>query len=269
MQTSKTSEQLTKISRAVTNEALKLGLNAVLVDMFGPAAAAYSGILNSTFGLVFDRVWTEGSIRKLSPREQEREAKVYEAAAVQIYSRLDGGKAPRNDGFFTDIFDGRTKAEEIVEGVYIKARDQYEEKKLVHLGRFIANISFRADIPPELGNFLLRAADSLNYRQFVLLALAAQQTEFDGEPLRHRVLTQPDLIALRREEMELLDPGWFGGYGFLLGTGSWTSRITELGKDFVDMFGLNEIPQHEVAALRNLIDRCRDLPIPKPPGEIS
>jgi hypothetical protein len=67
-----------------------------------------------------------------------------------------------------------------------------------------------------------------------------------------------------REEMQLLDASAFGGYGFLKGTGSWTSELSRLGRDFFDLFGLNEIPAHEIMALRQIIEQCKSLPIPQP-----
>jgi hypothetical protein len=251
-----------RLTRALSKEGVKLLFKAVLIKVGGPSAAQYSAVVDTTIATVFDHVWDDMTQRTLSNREKLRVAGVYEAATVQIYSRLDGGKTPRDDGFFTDDFDGRIKAEELLEGVFLKARDQYEEKKLLHFGRFYGNLCFRPDVTADLGNFLLRAADDLNYRQFILLALAAKQGSLDAEPLRHRVLPRADLFALMREEMQLLSASSFGGYGFLQGTGSWTSKISSLGKDFFELFGLDEIPSHEVIALRQIIEQCRDLPIP-------
>src|SRR6266481_5762968 len=55
--------------------------------------------------------------RVLSRNEANKIKTVIEATILEINSRLDGGATPRDDGFFTDEQTGRTKAEEIFEGV--------------------------------------------------------------------------------------------------------------------------------------------------------
>jgi hypothetical protein len=200
--------------------------------------------------------------RVLSRNETKKIQTVIEATILEINSRLDGGATPRDDGFFTDEHSGRTKAEEILEGVLLKARDQHEEKKLIHFGYFYANLAFRSDIPPTLANFFLKAGNALSYRQFVLLRYIADfgDVAFDAEPIRGRRHSLSDLTALTKEEMELHSPGEFGGFGLIAGVTSYQEVISDLGMTFFELFNLNLIPAEDIRELHQLLLLCEDSP---------
>jgi hypothetical protein len=201
--------------------------------------------------------------RVLSRNEANKIKTVIEATILEINSRLDGGATPRDDGFFTDEQTGRTKAEEIFEGVLLKARDQHEEKKLVHFGYFYSNLAFRSDVPPALANYFIKAAHALSYRQFVLLRHIADGGDiaFNAEDIRGRKHSIPDLIALMREEMELHSPGDFGGYGFVSGVTSYQEVISDLGRTFFDLFNLKLIPDEDLRELKQLLILCENSPL--------
>jgi hypothetical protein len=200
--------------------------------------------------------------RMLSPREVHKIKTVVDASILEINSRLDGGATPRDDGFFTDDHDGRTKAEEIFKGVLLKAKEQHEEKKLEHFGYFYANVAFRSDVAPSLANFFIRVANALSYRQFVLLKHIADSGNiaFDAEMIRGREHSINDLIALTKEEMELHSPGDFGGYGLIRSITGYTEIVSDLGALFVDLFNLKLISNDDIRQLRQLILLCEDSP---------
>lgn len=202
--------------------------------------------------------------RVLSPNEENKLKIVIESAILEINSRLDGGARPRDDGFFTDEQNGRAKAQEIFEGVLLKARDQHEEKKLVYFGYFYANVAFRVDVPFSLANYFIKTANALSYRQFVLLRHIADSGDeaFNAEPIRGRRHSMPDLTALMKEEMELLSPASFGGYGLLTGITSYMDVVSKLGQTFIELFNLRLVPTGDIRELRQLLLLCEDsLPI--------
>lgn len=97
-------------------------------------------------------------------------------AAVSIDATIRSGATPRDDGFFDDGAGGeRPDAEEILEGVLIKARDAYEEKKVPLLGTLYAWIAFHEEISSSYANQLLGLATRLTYRQLVILAVASDE----------------------------------------------------------------------------------------------
>lgn len=219
-----------------------------------PAGIIVHNAISSTLEDFTHRVFSRNEVKKIGT--------VIEATVLEINSRLDGGATPRDDGFFTDEQSGRTKAEEIFEGVLLKARDQHEEKKLTHFGYFYANLAFRSDIPPTLANFLLKAGHALSYRQFVLLRYIAdfRDVAFDAEPIRGRRHSLPDLTALTKEEMELHSPAEFGGFGLITGVTSYQDVISDLGQTFCDLFNLKLIPAEDIRELRQLLLLCENSP---------
>jgi len=201
--------------------------------------------------------------RVLSHNETNRVKTVVEASILEINSRLDGGASPRDDGFFTDDQNGKTKAEEIFEGVLLKARDQYEERKLIYFGYFYANLAFRCEIPATLANFFLKTGNALSYRQFVLLRHIADSGNiaFDAEPIRGRKHSLPDLTALTKEEMELHTPGEFGGFGLVTAVAAYQEVISDLGSTFFELFNLKLIPNEDIRELRQLLILCDESPL--------
>src|SRR5207249_275051 len=64
---------------------------------------------------------------------------------------------------------------EILEGVLIKARDAYEEKKLPLLASLYASIAFHEEISPAHANHLIELGSQLTYRQLCVLAVAQDE----------------------------------------------------------------------------------------------
>ena len=159
-----------------------IGLIAGPVGAFGGAAA---GVI---VGRSLKRVGAEVRQRVMGPREEARVGATVAFAVQAIGERLAAGEAPRSDGFFEVGTDDRPKADEVLEGVLIGARDAYEERKLPHLAALYASIAF-SDISAGQANQLVILAGALTYRQFALLAIAAsaeqksglRQTEYRGD----------------------------------------------------------------------------------------
>ena len=63
-------------------------------------------------------------------------------ASEGIKKRLDAGEKPREDGVFDPILHGRSKADEVAEGTLILVQRSYEEKKLLHLAKFLREFCF-------------------------------------------------------------------------------------------------------------------------------
>ena len=110
------------------------------------------------------------SARIVSARERMRMGAVGVMALQLIRKRLAEGDTPRRDGFFDERTPHRSRANELLEGVLLKARDQYEEKKLPFLANLIANAVFDSVEPGTL-MWAVSLGGVINYRQFVVLAL--------------------------------------------------------------------------------------------------
>lgn len=220
--------------------------------LINSAAAIVHSAIESTLEDFTQRVFSHNEANKINT--------VIDATILEINSRLDGGATLRNDGFFTDNQSGRTKAEEVFEGVLLKARDQHEERKLVHFGYFYSNLAFRSDVPASLANYFIKTANALSYRQFVLLKhiQTHHKVAFDSSQIRGRRHSLPDLKALAREQMELHSE--FGGCGLLDAVAPQQDVVSNLGQTFVELFNLDLIPNEDLLELRRVIMLCAESP---------
>jgi hypothetical protein len=238
----------------------------------GVAAGAASGVVVTR---ALKHVGAEIQKRLLAPRQRIRAGAAFAVAADEINERLHAGEDARDDGFFQESGQ-RSSAEELLEGVLLHAATEYEERKVPYLGRLYASLAFRADVTPAQAHFLLRLADQLTYRQYVMLAIFgsthAERVELAWQVSpRFPLVPRPAGEALR----ELDDLGTKGLLGFqqdrgreatppagTWGTGSFSeaSHIkitpTNTGSLLIDLCGLVAIPAEEKAEVfRAVISR--------------
>ena len=105
-----------------------------------------------------------------SQRQSKRITEVTQRALDEIKCRLENGETLRDDGFFTRIVDG-CYAEETIESVMLKARDEPEKKKIPYLAKLFENACFDSQIHPGLLHFLCKEFESLTYRQLCIIKM--------------------------------------------------------------------------------------------------
>ncbi len=108
--------------------------------------------------------------RFLSQREKLRigASVTYSINKVDFY--LSQGLAPRED-FFGSVPRKRAKAEELLEGILIDCKQEYEESKIKYISNIFANVIFDTEISLSEANFRLSLAEGMTYRQFCILSL--------------------------------------------------------------------------------------------------
>ncbi len=141
----------------------------------GPVSVVGGAATGALFGRVLSKIGSEVSKRLLGPREEVRIGAALAFAGETITQYLAAGREPRGDGFFDSKTGNRSSADELLEGVLIKARDAYEEKKLRLLGTLYANIAFHKEITPAQANHMISLAGQLTYRQLIGIAFAREQ----------------------------------------------------------------------------------------------
>ena len=128
---------------------------------------------------VYQKVGTEIADRWLAPREQARVGGVFAASVEMLKSELDRGRTLRNDGFF-DSSDGRSNAEEVMEGVLRKAQTEYEERKLVYFARMWSNACLDETFGAAKLNYMVKLAEQLTYRQLAIISMAGAMAKADN-----------------------------------------------------------------------------------------
>jgi hypothetical protein len=172
----------------------------------GPAGAITGGILASGFQVLLNRGVMDQRRRKLSTLEEVRTGKVLSQFGAKFKQNLRERRTLREDGFLSRNTNERSAAAEIFEGVLLAAQREYEERKIKFEGNFFANIVCDSSVDRASANFLLRAAQTLSYRQLCIMALFVQREKFS---LRNRDYRNVErfydniLFALLQEIYEL------------------------------------------------------------------
>ncbi|MCH8957791.1 hypothetical protein IIA28_21125 [candidate division KSB1 bacterium] len=144
----------------------------------GPVTAAGTAALGVALTKGTQALLTDFANRHLSHREEMRVGAVAALAIDGIQKRLEKGQQLRNDGFFSLLSSGRSKAEEIFEGVLQKSKNEHEEKKLQYYAHIFINAPFDEKLTSETMNHILSVADGLTYRQMCLLTLFSRPQPF-------------------------------------------------------------------------------------------
>ncbi len=189
-------DDLLRLGSAIAGGALAGALGFLAVGPVGGAGAAIAGIL-------VERALVDFACRQLSQRERVRSGAAAAFALAGMKAKLDAGKSPRDDGFFARKGERPSDAEELLEGVLQKAKNEHEERKIRCLGTFYSNVAFSPGVSSAEANHLLRVAEGLSYRQMCVLRLLILKEEIPSLVLRNRDYRGPN-VCLSAETISLL-----------------------------------------------------------------
>jgi len=219
-------------------------ISAVLGGPLGGFAGAAVGAIAQTLGEIL--------ARSSSDREEKRQAFVAAYAISLMKERLDDGAEPRSDDFWDPDASGRSDATQLFEGILLKCKSEYEEKKLPFLAAIFSNVAFRNDIDGVTANYVLERATRLTYRQICAIALAkrADQEDLTMSWGKHLNITgardrDPALSA------ELAD---LSGLVHAIGNSEEPPFLEKLGDLVFGLMGLDAVPHDDLAALKRLIE---------------
>lgn len=254
-------------------------------DFVGAAAGGAVGLIGGPIGVLggaatgvavakaVNRIGAEIHDRLLGPRQRQRAGLALGTAVTELSQSVDRGVALRDDGFFvTDPGDSRGPGDELLEGVLLRAMNAYQERKVPYLGRFYASVAVRADISPAYAHLLLRLADQMTYRQFVLLAYLSNLQD-DGLPNRSEdpdskgAWYLPDglgaelkelgdemgLLGIKRPDAPPIPAGATMGGGDITRHDPKSVTMTDLGRDLHDLLGLAQIPETERRQVQRML----------------
>jgi len=223
----------------------------------GPAGAALGGPL----GILIRKALSDITNRVLSTREKIRVGATAQFAITKIKERLNSGDKLRDDGFLKDKERRRTDAEEIFEGVLLKAKNEHEEKKTKILGNIFANIAFLPGFSLGEANHLLQIAENLTYRQMCILSLIRRKDEFQGIKLMEKEYKEEiisyETVSLLQEANDIISLGLYDGKykledGKYAIVGSWDSvvpnklELTPIGKRYYQVMGIDDIAVEDI-----------------------
>jgi hypothetical protein len=217
----------------------------------GPSGAA----LLSVSGAVITKAITLFAQKHIAQRERERVGATAAFLIDSIGKRLRHGDNP-NYKLFDTTDSKATDAEQLLEGVFLKAKDAYIEKKCPYFGYFYANIIFEQNLSSSTAFHLLEVLTLLSYRQIILISLL-NDSNIDMEQLRSKTHSNIELESLKREEMDLHGND-LGNIGVIASVGSWVDTLSPLGAMIARVSGLNFVPQKDKLELSALIKSASD-----------
>lgn len=221
----------------------------------GPPGAIVGGALGSAAALALRRAGQEVSERVLAPREQVRSGAVLAIAAADIRARVTAGEALRSDGFFDPGRQRRSAAEEVAEGVLLKAQREPEERKIRFMGNLLSSVAFDHEVNAELAHQLVKLAEQLTYRQLCILRVSATTASYGlhQAAFRGQRTFSKDLLQVLYECFDLYQRGLISnGDAVALGVSDINPSAMKtqgLGAELHNAMRLWEIPEEEVAAI--------------------
>jgi len=228
----------------------------------GPAGALGGAIIGPLVSQTFKKVGLEISERYLGTREQIRVGATYTLALEKISDLIKSGKTVRNDDFFSEQKNDRSKSETILEGTLLKAKNEYEEKKIRFYSNFLANLSFDNSINFEKGNTLLRILEQLSYRQIIILAYFSEIDSLSTERWMISFKDKKELGEYQDFYSELLD---LYNKQLIQQTGGGISMsisslgISPLGKTLCNLINIEEILEEDKLKIKEIIESIRDI----------
>lgn len=224
--------------------------------------AVGSLIPNPIGAAVFDKVmhpiFADFMERLLSTNQKSRIEKVLEDAIYKIASRLEKNDIPSsNEEFWTEDSNRVSDAKVVLEGILLKARDEYEEKKLPYYSNLIAQMAFDPSWSYQRLNAMIRMFEQLSYRQLQLMALAMQKEGIDTSQWDVKFKRTPNSFAyydLFCEVVNLSNLALFHQpeLSITLGLGN-KLALSPIGKSMAELMELSTIPQDELKDLDNMI----------------
>ena len=219
----------------------------------GPAGA----ILGGGLGVALTSGVKEIVNRNLAEREKSRTAASVAYIFTGIQNKLDSGIQVRQDSFF-DSSNGRSSAEELFEGVLLKCKDQYQEKKIKYISKIFEKATFDTGISPETANQILSMAESFTYRKYCVISFFAQkETLYNTDELMKEVYSwypnaefSFELEILKQDIFELVNLGIIDQNNLMMVTRNEVIpenfKLTKIGQALYELMDLNEIPKEDL-----------------------
>ncbi|WP_025162973.1 hypothetical protein [Paraclostridium bifermentans] len=225
----------------------------------GPVGVAAGVVGGKAVEVAFSKLGSEIQERVLSKRESKKIGATATYALEKIKDNIEKGKQIRDDDFFTEDFTGRSKADEVVEGIMFSAQKEHEERKLKYYGNLVGNIAFDNTISREQANQLISIAENLSYRQIKLLSLfIINQLMPESKFVRKSDYTKEEridieVISILQDIIELYNIGLVNGNGSVILELGYINpsqiRVQGMGVILYNLMELSKIPPKEIDKL--------------------
>ena len=205
--------------------------------------------------------------KSLSERENKRVEFIFENIIRKISAMLEKGFVPRLDEMYYANGLEIPNAQELFEGVLLKAREEHQAKKLLlYYSTFFANVCFDETINIEHSHFLLCLIERLTYRQLTILSYLS-----DGKHIQTNRWDSQFKVASNSELVRYYD--FYSEYvdlynirlitqtdtisGFSLGMSE--TKISDMGYSVVRLLELKDILKEDVDNVKKYFDAIAEI----------
>lgn len=222
----------------------------------GPLGAAVGGALGSIIQDGVDCV-----IDTLQNRQKEKVGIALANMIQKIEQYREDGYKVREDIDVKNKND-RKLSEELIEGVFIKSKNEYEEKKLKYLGYFYAYYSFHGDnVKSKASFYLLDLFESLSYRQLCLLRIFGENEDNKFGLIKEDSWIPKDWILLQEiqdlHSKKLIGSEQEGSFPKAESLILIPAKIkcSGIAGNIIKYFSLDEIPQEDINECISLLKK--------------
>lgn len=199
-----------------------------------------TGIIPNSIGVVMTTVGetiADTLDRNMSQQEVMRTNKAYIYFVEKLERNLNQGLQIRNDDFFISPVGYRKPAEELFEGMLVKARNQYEEAKVEFFSNLYANGCVDPDLSPQMISLFILILDRLSFNHLDLLnrfEILGQESLWQANDVYTLQKENPLLLTCIEElkSLNLITPTFWGDSPLL---------ITDLGEKFINSIEFKDI----------------------------
>lgn len=133
-------------------------------------------IAASGVGAQLPQVINDFAERFLSTREKVKIGALEAFTIYKIKQNLDKNKTVNKK--FTHAENSNPSIIELYEGVILKAKNEFEEKKIEHIANVFANSLFQEKLNPHDANHILHFLSDLSYRKLCILSFYGRKQDF-------------------------------------------------------------------------------------------
>lgn len=229
-------------------------------------ASPNAGIVVSALSPIIESGVKSIMPKSLSERENRRIEVVFEQVIQKISNRLSQGMVPRSDKIYYANEIEIPNAQELFEGVLLKAREEHQARKLSFYSSFFANLCFEETINLEHAHYLLSLIERLTYRQLVILAYMS-----DGKSIQTGRWDSLFKVSHSSELYKYYD--FYSEYvdlynvrivtqagnlpGFALGMSE--TKISDMGLSIVRLLELQNVPQEDINNIKVYFDAIESI----------
>lgn len=240
-----------------------IGAKAGLV-VAGPVGAYVGSIVAPTLKRGAEQI-RKRFLPTIEERQDRRAMEGLGFALLQIQTRLESGEQFRQDDFFEQADDRASSAEELLEGVVLRCRDEFREKKCKYIAKILGNGCF-TNLSADTLHYVLEFARQLTYRQICLLQIFSNAESWNlrrGDYDKENV-GEETLVILREAyalytPLELIEcqPGQNYPYGLNVKKPKsimpGCMKLRTWGKTVSELMGLDELPLEDLESVAKFL----------------